>query len=293
MESSGDAFELPPLPEIAKLPPAVAAAVDDAALAAALANDTKHQSASDDVKIEELDRRLKARTIELDTERKARERAEAKADDLARQMSELETTSMTLHKQAITLTGQAEKLESDLSKTRAEKDQVLSELRDAQNQINVYKKFRPAETIVEPARPEAKPKPKPEPAPVVRPEPEPVPELELMKEPEPYQTLPPTSILPPASKPALAEPEFQSNNVGQPLGKNSYEETITSLPPASSIETVIIPPPEDEKPKSEDPMAAMGANIEPHGVLKARALIWIVGAAVTAAVVLGAGYFFK
>ncbi|MEK7388528.1 MAG: hypothetical protein AAB036_02395 [Elusimicrobiota bacterium] len=67
-----------------------------------------------EVRVEELERRLRARTIELGTELKAKERLRERVGELTLRIDELQETASALHREAVSATALAHQLESTL-----------------------------------------------------------------------------------------------------------------------------------------------------------------------------------
>lgn len=67
-----------------------------------------------ELKVEELERRLKARAIELDTEMRGKERLRDRVEELTKRLDELQDTAAALHREAASATARAHELEDTL-----------------------------------------------------------------------------------------------------------------------------------------------------------------------------------
>ena len=67
-----------------------------------------------ELRVEELERRLKARTLELETEIRGKERLRSRIEELTRRIAELEETAACLHREAVSATALCQELEETL-----------------------------------------------------------------------------------------------------------------------------------------------------------------------------------
>jgi len=67
-----------------------------------------------EMRVEELERRLKARTLELETEIRGKERLRTRMEELTRRIAELEETAACLHREAVSATALSQELDETL-----------------------------------------------------------------------------------------------------------------------------------------------------------------------------------
>ena len=67
-----------------------------------------------EMRVDELERRLKARTLELETEIRGKERLRSRIEELTRRISELEETASCLHREAVSATALSQELDETL-----------------------------------------------------------------------------------------------------------------------------------------------------------------------------------
>ncbi|MDX6768728.1 MAG: hypothetical protein SF051_04295 [Elusimicrobiota bacterium] len=84
-----------------------------------------------ELKVEELERRLKARAIELETEMRGKERLRDRVAELTRRIDELQDTAAALHREAASSTSRANELEETL-RIAAEARRQLGDALDAE-----------------------------------------------------------------------------------------------------------------------------------------------------------------
>lgn len=81
-----------------------------------------------EMRVEELERRLNARTMELETEIRGKERLRSRIEELTRRISELEETASSLHREAVSATALSQELDEALrvaSEARRHLDSAL------------------------------------------------------------------------------------------------------------------------------------------------------------------------
>ena len=81
-----------------------------------------------EMRVEELERRLKARTLELETEIRGKQRLRSRIDELIHRVSELEETAACLHREAVSATALSQELDETLRVAREARRHLASAL---------------------------------------------------------------------------------------------------------------------------------------------------------------------
>lgn len=92
------------------------------------------------MRVEELERRLKARTLELDTEIRGKERLRSRIDELTRRISELEETASSLHREAVSATARSQELDETLRVASRAREHLASALEAEQGRREAAEK---------------------------------------------------------------------------------------------------------------------------------------------------------
>lgn len=109
-----------PKPRAEDVPPPATLPVDDVAAA--------YENVRLELKVEELERRLKARAIELETEMRGKERLRERVTELTKRIDELQETASALHREAVSATALSRELDETLrvaSETRRQLGDAL------------------------------------------------------------------------------------------------------------------------------------------------------------------------